>query len=598
MPLDHQPELAARLKQLFERTPGLVVLLSGPEHVITYANAAYLALVGDRAVVGRPIAEAIPELAEQGFVALLDQVYATGEPYRAEAARTRLAGADGRLRERFFDFVYQPVLDDRDVVVGVFAQVADVTDRVRAENAVRDREARLELAARAADLGIWDLNLETGEILFDARARAIWGLPEAGPITDDLMRDVLHPDDLEDVNDRFRRAIDPRVRDGSPYEYRLLLPGGRMRWVRAHAMAIFEERDGAEVAVRYLGTMADVTEERRREEALKASEGRLRLALDAGRMAVWAIDQNGKIQVTPEFNRILRLPEDARPTLEELQSRYYPGELERLQKASQEILGRGGRYMELEYRHLWPDDTVRWLLVRAEFQMNDAGEAVGAIGVVMDVTERRESEERLLLLAREVDHRANNLLAIVHAAIRMTTAADVPSYKDALLGRVSALAHAHQLLASSRWLSADLRSLVGEELKAFCDDSDCCTVDGPPVRLSPATAQALALAFHELVTNAVKYGALSVPGGCVSVTWTAPSDVDATVITWQELGGPPVVAPTRRGMGSRVLERALGGNVGGRTEMEWRPEGLVCRLFLGEHSVAAAGERAVPTRAG
>ncbi|HEY2358866.1 MAG TPA: PAS domain S-box protein [Phenylobacterium sp.] len=209
--------------------------------------------------------------------------------------------------------------------------------------------------------------------------------------------------------------------------------------------------------------------------------------------------------------------------------------------------------------------------------------------MVRDITEARESEERLKLLAREVDHRANNLLAVVQGAISLSNAATPAALKEVLLGRVSALARAHQLLAGGRWVGADLRRLVEEELYAFASDGDGrVTIEGEPFALSPAAAQGVAMAIHELATNAVKHGALSTLSGRVAVSWTQATEVAPAVITWREAGGPPVREPARRGLGMSVLERALLGAVGGRTRVEWAPEGLICELWLGRTTVAPA----------
>ncbi len=136
---------------------------------------------------------------------------------------------------------------------------------------------------------------------------------------------------------------------------------------------------------------------------------RLRLALDAGRMAIWMVDNAGEVQVSAEFNRLLGLPEDAQPTLEELIARYYPGEIERVQGIVQQAIAEGQRYAEWEYRHLWPNDEVRWFLVRSEFLYTDEGEQAGSIGVIMDVTDRKKSEERRIEVENELRESVNRL---------------------------------------------------------------------------------------------------------------------------------------------------------------------------------------------
>ena len=142
----------------------------------------------------------------------------------------------------------------------------------------------------------------------------------------------------------------------------------------------------------------------------------------------------------------------------------------------------------------------------------------------------------------------------------------------------------HSSAASARSIRRlpNPRRLVEDELNPFATPGDGrLTVEGEPYALAPQLAQSVAMALHELTTNAVKHGALSAPDGGVAVSWSAPGDGQAPVITWRESGGPPVVEPARRGLGANLLERALLGVKGGRTEIDWRPEGVICRLWLG-----------------
>jgi two-component sensor histidine kinase len=196
-------------------------------------------------------------------------------------------------------------------------------------------------------------------------------------------------------------------------------------------------------------------------------------------------------------------------------------------------------------------------------------------------SERLEAEEHLRLLLREVDHRANNLLAVVQSIIKLTRdhSADAQRLKRDLLGRIGALARAHQLLADTRWRGASLGKLVEEELRPYTlGDGARAHAEGPSMPLSAAEAEALAMAIHELATNAAKYGAFSTTSGRVEVTWRR-DEAGNRHIRWKEDGGPGVVEPDRPGLGTRLLKRALAAS-GGRTELRWRPEGLVCEFDL------------------
>lgn len=313
---------------------------------------------------------------------------------------------------------------------------------------------------------------------------------------------------------------------------------------------------------------------------LRESEARLRIASEAGRLAIWQSHPLHGFTHNAEYNRILGLPPDQQLTADDLRSRYLPGELERIRAINAAAFANGEREAEVVARFRRDDGAIRWILLRGELGLNALGEVRGAQGVAMDITDRQEAEERLNLVAREVDHRANNLLAILLGMVRLSGGTSVSALKEALVGRISALGRAHQLLSAARWEEADLRRIVEEELLAFGLGQDArISVEGPDLALTPAAAQGLAMALHELSTNAVKYGALQVPDGQVSVHWSR-SPTDRLVLVWNEQGGPAVTPPTRSGLGTTILQRALSGPIGGATRLEWRPAGLRCELEL------------------
>ena len=465
--------------------------------------------------------------------------------------------------------------------------------RAREQAALEESEARLELATSAAQVGVWEWRPLTGEIIYSPEARAICGFTLSEPITYDMVASVTHPEDYPRTSAQAQRALDPAIRDEEPYEYRLLLPSGEERWVLARGRAVFEAMAGRPVATRYVGTLQDITARKTAETAWTEAAQRLRLAIDAGRMAVWQVDAERGVTPSPELNRMLGFPEEARPTIREFARLNLPGELERVREMAQAAQARGERYFEAEYRIRRTDGEIRWLLVRAELIPEPDGQARGAIGVVMDITGRKDDEERLKLLAGEVDHRANNLLTVVQGTVQLSQAETTEALKAVLIGRIAALGRAHQLLSEARWEGADLRRLVQEELLAFSlGEAARVVMDGPDVALTPPAAQALAMALHELATNAAKYGALSVPAGKVSVTWARRAH-GALAIRWAESGGPLVAKPSRKGLGTAMLARALSGPLGGKTKLDWRPKGLVCDLELPASALEAAAAPAV-----
>ena len=470
-----------------------------------------------------------------------------------------------------------------------FAQAfrANAPKLASGEVALRESQAQLEMAIASARLGVWEWRRASGRMILSTEAKAICGFAADAAVTAAMVAAITHRGDLKKTREQTRRALDPERRDDSAIEYRIVTPAGETRRLAVNGRAVFETVDGVTRASRCIGTVQDITASRAAETERGQWSTRLRLAVEAGRMAVWQVDGRG-IASSPDLNRILGFPEDAQTTLADLYGLYLPGERERLTEISQGALARGERFMEGELRIRRPDGELRWLLIRAELLVNDKGQTRSVIGVIMDITERKTSEERLQLLAREVDHRANNLLAVVQGTVQLSTAPTAEALRAVLIGRIAALGRAHQLLSEARWEGADLRRLVEEELLAFSlGEAARVSIRGDDVALPPAAAQALAMALHELATNAAKYGALSTPQGQVAVSWTHKPGGPLN-IRWEESGGPVASPPTRRGLGAVMLARALGGALRGGTRMDWRPEGLICELHLPDEAVEPA----------
>jgi PAS domain S-box-containing protein len=202
----------------------------------------------------------------------------------------------------------------------------------------------------------------------------------------------------------------------------------------------------------------------------------------------------------------------------------------------------------------------------------------GGIGVSLhDITDRKRAEEARELLMREVDHRSRNALAVVQAIVRMTDAPDIDSYKEAVFGRVNALARAQGALANRRWEDAPLRALLDEAMGALTGPASY-RLDGPDLRLRPQQAQPVSMIVHELATNASKYGALSVEAGRVAIAWRTEPD-GAVVIDWREENGPAVAPPAAGGFGSRLMTQ-LARQLAGTIANHWQADGLHVRLTV------------------
>lgn len=213
-------------------------------------------------------------------------------------------------------------------------------------------------------------------------------------------------------------------------------------------------------------------------------------------------------------------------------------------------------------------------------------EMAGLIKVIRDETPNRLAEEQRVLLLNELNHRINNTLVTVQSLVEQTLrVTDVDrSVRENLTARLMALSEAHKTLVEQNWAGAELRTIVERALAPYeLEGVTRLHASGPPVRVSPQQAVTLSLVLHELVTNAVKYGALSTPEGRLEVSWNFYMDgLGGRHMTflWEERGGPVVAEPSRRGFGSRLIERSLGQETGGSARMEFAPEGLRCVIGL------------------
>jgi PAS domain S-box-containing protein len=310
------------------------------------------------------------------------------------------------------------------------------------------------------------------------------------------------------------------------------------------------------------------------------SEQRRTLALMASSMGSWEWDgATGKLVWDDGQYRICGLdPKSFVVTPQSAKALIHPDDYDRLLSASTPAL-RNGEPFQSEFRVRRPNGEIRWCVGTAIATVDASGRTLRITGVTVDITERKQAEERQLLLAQEVDHRAKNALTLVQSILRLTRASDIDEYVEAVEGRIRALSRAHTILSDSRWQGADLGGLVEEEFAPYAyAGSEQVVVQGPKAFLDPNTAQALALALHELAANAAKYGALSLAGGRIELSWRA--EHDRLILDWVESGGPTVRRPVASGFGTKIIIGSVERQLHGAVTFEWRPEGLRCVLSV------------------
>jgi PAS domain S-box-containing protein len=207
------------------------------------------------------------------------------------------------------------------------------------------------------------------------------------------------------------------------------------------------------------------------------------------------------------------------------------------------------------------------------------GEIVGASKIARDISAQKRSQEQIATLAREAEHRSKNLLANVLATVKLSQSDTLEGLKQAIEGRIRALANVHSLFVQSRWIGAELSTIARQELAPYFKNGEKrARIDGPQVLLEPDVAQSIAVILHELATNAAKYGALSAADGRISLSWSHESN-GRLELRWNEIGGPPVQMPTHEGFGRRIINR-IAGQLNGSARFDWRVEGLDCEIIV------------------
>jgi PAS domain S-box-containing protein len=324
-------------------------------------------------------------------------------------------------------------------------------------------------------------------------------------------------------------------------------------------------------------------------DRLRESERRRSLALEAGRMGSWDWDvASGTWACDAGQYRIFGLdPRDEPLSFTDIRTFIHDEDLAQLHGQIQQAADGDGTF-QIEIRVLHPSGRARWCLCAAAVTCDARGAPLRVSGVMIDITELKDAEERRALLVREVDHRARNALAVVQSIVRLTKAKSMGNYVAKVEGRINALANAHVLLSESRWEGADLHKLVEEELAPYRDrGTERVTMSGPRILLKPGVAQTIAIVLHELATNAAKYGALSQEGGAIVISWRC--DSERLTIQWRESGGPSVQEPTSLGFGTKVIKASLMQQLGGAATFEWLPAGLQFTMsgILGETAPGA-----------
>jgi PAS domain S-box-containing protein len=482
----------------------------------------------------------------------------------------RLKCPDGAWRWHRLTF---SLLWDNGIVDAWLATATDIDDLQQALFAARESSEQLGLAAQAAQLGVYSFDLQTREHTWSPQLKALFGLPahEAEPA--DILQ-WIHADDRERVRALRRQSFDPSGSGTFEDEHRIIRRDGSMRWVFVKGRMSFVGEGAARAPKRGIGFVLDITERKVAEQALKESEERYRALVDNANDIVATMDLNFVFtSVNPAVERILGYtPEEIVGTP---LGRYVP----RDQLAMHEQMLRrkltGEDATQYEMQLVGRDQKHFTLEVNSKLILGDDGKPTAIHAIARDVSDRKDAEARQKLLVRELQHRTKNLLAVIQsiASSTLRRSRDLETAREALVGRLHALAHAQEFVAAGPGGGAPLHELVDAELASF---GARASTQGPEILAGSGFAQMFALIVHELATNAAKHGALTASSGSVVIRWTVDqADGEETLrFSWAEQGGPPVRPVERTGFGSELIALM------GKPRISFKPEGFEYELAV------------------
>jgi PAS domain S-box-containing protein len=558
-----------------------VFIFWGPELFCLY-NDAYAASLGPEKhpfVLGRSAPEAWPE-AYPLVEPELKQVMAGGEATWQESTLVPIR-RNGRIEQVYWTYSHGPI-HDADAPNGVGGVLTFITETTRTIVAQRETEDRYRMLFEALDQGFCVV-----DVVFDERAHPI------DYVFVEVNSAFTAQTDLLDAAGKSMRAMRPDHEEHWFETYgRIALTGEPERFEHEAAALgrwydVFAYRVGDPERRRVAILFDDITERKRAEKALSDSEERLRQVQEAARIGSFDFDRTtNKTIASPEYLDLYGLPHDRSGSLsyEDWIAQVHPEDRPHIKTQTREAVADPARHqLDYDFRIIRADtQETRWVTARIKLVRNADGRFVRSLGAQWDVTGEKVAEERRNLLIHELNHRVKNTLATVQSITSQTlrntkTAVDA---KEAIEERLIALSRAHDVLTRESWEKAGLYELVEQAVAPYSNRGENrLHLAGPKVRLSPRIALALAMMLQELATNAVEYGALSNGTGEIRITWAVVQGTPSHLsLWWEESGGPPVQTPTRRGFGTRLIERSLAQDLAGQVRMEYATTGVVCTV--------------------
>lgn len=560
------------LEDFFDNSAvGLHIVSS--EGIILRANKAELDLLGYQPgeYIGRHVAEIHADAPVIGDIL---QRLSCGE--RLDRYPARLRARDGSIKHVLITSNSR-FLDGKFVNTRCFT--TDVSRLHAAEEARQVSEARLAATYEAASVGISETD-ETGRFLRVNNSLCRITGRSREQLLGMTFLDYTDPDDCAEDAEQYARQVRGEIESYTTRK-RALRPDGSVRHLDIFSSSVRDSKGQFLYGVR---VAQDVTTTKQLEDRLREGEQRMRDLLEALPAAIYTTDAEGRINF---FNRAAvemagRTPQPGDEWCVTWKLYWPDGSPLPHNECPMAVALRENRPVRGAEAVAERPDGRRVPFIPYPTPLRDArGRLVGAINMLMDISERKQAENAQKVLIDELNHRVKNTLATVQSLASQTArhAADLKEFLPTFTGRLLALARAHDLLTTRNWQDVPLENLVHDIIAPV--SARRIMTGGPHVNLNARTALSVTMVLNELLTNATKYGALSTLHGFVSLTWKI-SDGERPQSTleceWRERGGPPVTPPKRRGFGTRLMERCVEHDLAGRFDLVFEPEGTRCSM--------------------
>lgn len=573
------PASLASLVRTVLSSPVAMTLLLGPHGIMIY-NAGYAVIAGGRhpACFGMSAIASWPEVADFNRTIIEGVLDGACFSYADMEMTLNRSGAPERV---WFDLDYSPVFDDDGAVIGALAVVVETTKVVEAEQALLRNREKLSLALQASGVvGIWDWDVVADRVYADDRFASLYGVDPKAAATDGVpisgFTAAIHPDDARRVSDVLQNVM--TTGEKLAIEYRLVQADGSVRWVLAEGQPLLENG----TCIRFPGIAVDITAQKEVAEAYAQSETGFRILADTMPQMVWSTRPDGfHDYYNARWYEFTGVPPGSTDG-SGWNGLFHAEDQERAWAVWRESLETGVPY-QIEYRLRHHSGSYRWVLGRA-LPIHDAdGRITRWYGTCTDIHDAKMAQAEREVVAHELSHRIKNIFSVLSGIISLSARSEPQArgFAEQLRKRIDAMGRAHDFVRphseASRPTMPDttLFNLLARLLEPYWgeDGTGAIALHGDDTAIADSAATPLALLLHELGTNSAKYGALSTADGRVAITGRI--DGETYHLRWKEqVPGVVIAAPERDGFGSRLMKISAEGQLEGRLERFWEPDGL------------------------